>query len=167
MKPIIALFFLLTTTHLFGQFNLNVDNATVDFKFVSDNTRGSLNGVKAKVNLDWKDVISSKIEGSVKVETLSTGNKMRDKHLKSDDFFDVEKFPTMNFTSDKVYKEGELYFAKGRLKIKETEKEVVFRIENADSKLYFTTSIYSSDYGVGVKKKREKNLVEVTVTVPL
>ena len=167
MKGIVSILFLLLNSQLFAQFDLKVDNAGVDFKFVEDNTRGTMSGVRASIVLDWEDVLSSTISGSVEVKTLDTGNKMRDKHLKSDDFFDVENYPTMKFTSDEVYKKGELYFAKGTLTIKDTEKDVDFRIENADSNLYFTTSIYSSDFGVSVKKKREKNLVEVTVTIPL
>lgn len=167
MKGIISILFLLVGSHLFSQFDLSVENATVDFKFVEDNTRGTLSDVQADVKLNWQDVLSSKVNGSVEVATLSTGNKMRDKHLKSADFFDVENYPIMNFTSEEVYKKGELYFAKGKLKIKNIEKEVDFRIENADSNLYFSTSIYSSDYGISVKKKREKNRVEITVTIPL
>jgi polyisoprenoid-binding protein YceI len=68
------------------------------------NVRGELGGVTGEVMLDDKDPSKSVVKATIDVKTLTTGVDKRDAHLKSDAFFDVEKFPTMTFESTKVSK---------------------------------------------------------------
>lgn len=151
----------------FGQFSLNTDEASVYFNYESENTDGTLSDVHATIELNWGDIGNSTIEGSVAVSSLSTGNKMRDKHLKSKDFFDAETYPKMFFSSDKIEKEGAVYYAVGRLKIKDIEKDVRFMIIEKEGSLNFETSIYAKDFEVATKKAREKSKVHIRVSVPL
>ena len=148
-------------------FNSSTTAATVDFDYVSEKTKGTLGDVTATLKIDVKKLGSATISGSVEVSTLSTGNKMRDKHLKSKDFFDASTYPTMKFVSTSVYQEGDNFFAKGKLTIKDVTKEVVFKIINQEDKLLFKTTIYAADYGVAIKKDREKSTVNIVVTLPL
>lgn len=150
-----------------SQFEIETSSASVGFKYLSEKTNGSLGGVKATIIIDPTNLASSTIKGSVNVSTLSTKNKMRDKHLKSDDFFDVESYPVMRFESSSLSKDEEGYLATGKLTIKETTKEVTFTVIEADSHLYFNTTIYGADFGVAVKKDREKSKIEISVSVPL
>jgi polyisoprenoid-binding protein YceI len=64
--------------------------------------RGSLSGVTGTVVWDEKDPTKSSIEDTIDATTVSTNNDARDKHLKSPDFFNVEKFPTLTFKSTSV-----------------------------------------------------------------
>jgi len=68
------------------------------------NVKGELGGVSGEVMLDDKDPSKSSVKATIDVKTLNTGMDKRDTHLKSPDFFDVEKFPTMTFESTKVTK---------------------------------------------------------------
>jgi polyisoprenoid-binding protein YceI len=68
------------------------------------NVRGEFGGVTGEVMLDEKDPTKSSVKATVDVKTLNTGVDKRDAHLKSNEFFDVEKFPTMTFESTKVSK---------------------------------------------------------------
>lgn len=63
---------------------------------------GSINGVQGKVVVDNKDISKSSVDVTVQTASVSTGVEARDKHLKSDAFFDVAKFPTMTFKSTSV-----------------------------------------------------------------
>jgi polyisoprenoid-binding protein YceI len=91
---------------------------------------------------------------------------MRDKHLKSDDYFDAEMFPKMTFESSGFKKEGDVYLATGNLTIKGTKKEVTFRMQLKEKALVMKTTINADDFDVS-PKSREKSTVHVTVTVPL
>lgn len=147
-------------------FNVNTKGATVDFNYVSEKTKGTLGDVAATLKIDTKKLGSATVSGSVDVSTLSTGNNLRDKHLKSKDFFDAKTYPTMKFASSSVYQEGDDFFAKGKLTIKDVTKEVAFKIINQEDKLLFKTTIYAADYGVAIKKDREKSKVDIVVTIP-
>jgi polyisoprenoid-binding protein YceI len=64
--------------------------------------RGSISGVTGTVVWDDKDPSKSSVEATINATTLSTNNEKRDAHLKSPDFFNVEKFPTLTFKSTSV-----------------------------------------------------------------
>jgi polyisoprenoid-binding protein YceI len=64
--------------------------------------RGSISGVTGTVVWDDKDPSKSSVEATIDTTTVTTNNDARDKHLKSADFFNVEKFPTMTFKSTSV-----------------------------------------------------------------
>jgi polyisoprenoid-binding protein YceI len=66
------------------------------------NVRGSISGITGTVVWDDKDPTKSSVEATIDTTTVSTNNEARDKHLKSPDFFNVEKFPTMTFKSTSV-----------------------------------------------------------------
>src|ERR1700734_4213237 len=57
--------------------------------------RGSISGVTGTVVWDDKDPTKSSVEATIDATTVSTNNDRRDKHLKSPDFFNVEKYPTL------------------------------------------------------------------------
>jgi len=64
--------------------------------------RGSISGVTGNVIWDDKDPTKSSVEATINATTVTTNNEKRDGHLKSPDFFNVEKFPTMTFKSTAV-----------------------------------------------------------------
>lgn len=137
-------------------------------KFTYDGgTKGTLGDVDAKINFDVSNLSKGSITGTVKVSTLDTGNDMRNNHLKSKDYFDSEKYPTMKFTSTSITQNGESYLIKGKLKIKTTEKEVSFKAIKKGNALVFTTTIYGSDFDVAISKKREKTKIDISVEIPM
>ena len=69
-------------------------------------------------------------------------------HLKSDDFFGVEKFPTAKLVITKAVKEGNTYKVTGDLTIKETTEPVTFELEKAGNTLTTTLTIDRSKYNV-------------------
>lgn len=64
--------------------------------------RGSFSGVTGAVIWDSANVGDSHVEATIDTNTLNTGQPKRDEHLKSPDFFDVTKYPTMTFQSTSV-----------------------------------------------------------------
>jgi len=64
--------------------------------------RGSISGAAGTIIWDEKDPSKSSVEATLDTTTVDTNNSMRDKDLKSDHYFNVEKFPTMTFKSTSV-----------------------------------------------------------------
>lgn len=86
---------------------------------------GRFNDFEGTVQWDEKEPANSRIQFSVKIDSVDTGNAKRDEHLKSDDFFSAEKFPTMTFTSTSIKKlEGDKYSLVGDLTIHGVTKSV-------------------------------------------
>jgi len=86
--------------------------------------RGSFTDVAGVINFDEKDVTQSSVEVVIKTASIHTGVQARDTHLRSADFFDVEKFPEMVFKSKRVEKTGRGFVAVGDLTVRGATKEV-------------------------------------------
>ena len=90
---------------------------------------GSFRGVAGTVTLDEKNLTKSSVEATIDIATVDTGIAQRDGHLKSPDFFDVAKFPTMTFKSTGVTKDGDHYNVAGVLTLHGVTKPVVLALE--------------------------------------
>lgn len=84
---------------------IDKNHSQVDFQIRHmgvSNVRGAISGVSGTVVWDEKDPTKSSVEATIDATTVSTNNEARDKHLKSPDFFDVAKNPTLTFKSTSV-----------------------------------------------------------------
>ncbi|RYG20399.1 MAG: polyisoprenoid-binding protein [Chitinophagaceae bacterium] len=90
---------------------------------------GTLKSFSAELSSEGDEFTGATIAFSGDISSLDTGNTDRDNHLKSGDFFDAEKFPTMDFKSTSMEKDGDNYVIKGDLTIKETTKPVKLTAE--------------------------------------
>ncbi len=142
---------------------LDPAHSAAEFKvkhMMISNVKGSLTGLSGVLNENPSDPGSSSVEATIDVSTLNTGDAQRDGHLKSADFFEVEKFPTMNFKSTSVKKTGEgEYAVTGDLTMHGVTKPVTFAVEgpsapgkdpwgNTRIGLSATTKINRKDFGL-------------------
>jgi polyisoprenoid-binding protein YceI len=94
------------------------------------NVRGAFTGVKGAIVHDAANPANSSIDAEIDVNTINTNDVNRDAHLKTAEFFDVEKYPTMKFVSKKVEKTGDNeYKATGDLTIHGVTKQVVLTVD--------------------------------------
>src|SRR5580692_1509162 len=77
------------------------------------NVKGEFDKVSGTVEFDPANPTASTVEVSIDVASISTRETDRDNHLKSADFFDVAKFPTITFRSSSVAKDGSGYKVAG------------------------------------------------------
>src|SRR4051794_33195498 len=94
--------------------NIDPVHSTAQFKvrhMMISNVKGEFSRVSGKLELDEADITNSRVEASIDVSTVNTRDPQRDIHLKSADFFDVEKFPTLSFTSTHVAKTSDVELA--------------------------------------------------------
>lgn len=167
MKHLFFLAILLFPIGMSAQtFDLTTKSAEVNFTY-DTSTKGSFSDVSATIKFDVSKLAKGSIFGTVNVSTLNTGNTMRDKHLKSKDYFDAATYPTMKFSSTSISQSGDSFIIKGNLKIKSTEKEVTFTAVKMDGKITLTATIYGSDFGVSVSKKRDKTKIEISMELAM
>jgi polyisoprenoid-binding protein YceI len=86
------------------------------------NTYGRFNDISGTVVFDKDNPSKSSVELSVPIESLDTHNSIRDRSLKSPDFFDAKKFPTMTFKSTQVEGSGDTLQVSGDLTIRGVTK---------------------------------------------
>lgn len=85
---------------------------------------GGFEKLSGKLLLDKNDLANSTVETSIEVNSINTRDAQRDTHLKSADFFDVDKFPLINFQSTRFEKKGDELLITGNLTIHGITKEV-------------------------------------------
>ena len=100
------------------------------------NVRGQFTKVSGMAEFDAKNPAGSKVEATVDVSTIDTRVEARDKHLKSPDFFDVAKFPSITFKSKRFTAAGEgKYKVTGDLMMHGVTKEVVVELADVTSEV--------------------------------
>ena len=92
--------------------------------------RGWFTEFSGEVDGDPSNMTTASGRVEVQMASVSTGSPDRDAHLKSADFFDVEKYPTMTFVSKSVTRDGDDYKVTGDLTIKDVTKEVTLDLEH-------------------------------------
>jgi polyisoprenoid-binding protein YceI len=91
---------------------------------------GHFDEFSGTITIDPANVASTlKIEGTVQAASINTRNEKRDGHLRSEDFFAVEKYPEITFVSKSVTKDGDDYEISGDLTMRGVTKRVVLEAE--------------------------------------
>ena len=154
------------------QWNIAKDDVTVSFELPEEGTKGTFSGLKASIDFDRTSLSNAKFSASIDVKTLNTGDKQKDNHLLSADFFNAEKYPAISFISNSVKVTDIGFLATGNLTIKDSTKtiEIPFAFsEDAEGSGTFkgTMTIIPGDYGVMKKSKSGKDKVVVTLEIPV
>jgi polyisoprenoid-binding protein YceI len=114
---------------------------------------GDLSGLKGHVLFDKNNLAGSYFDVSVNVASINTDNKKRDNHLRSDDFFDVNRYPTIRITGKPIAANGSSYILVGTLTIKDVTKkiQIPFTVKPQAAGFLFQGqfSINRLDYHVG------------------
>lgn len=92
---------------------------------------GSFANFDANLEAQKEDFSDAKISFTADIASITTGNNQRDSHLKSEDFFDVAKYPTLNFLSTSINKtdDDNVYELIGDLTIKGVTKPIILTVE--------------------------------------
>jgi len=163
-----------------GVYNLDPSHAKIGFEvqhMVISNVEGRFTKFEGSLN-GGKKLTDLKVTASIDVNSISTDDVEREKHLKSADFFDAEKFPKMTFESTSVSGTENNLKIKGKLTIKNITKEVVLDGKlskeikdpwgNKRLAISGKTKINRQDFGLTFNKAAEFGPVvgnEVTITL--
>ncbi len=142
--------------------NIDTTHSNIAFSvrhMVFSKVRGRFDSWTGTINLSDDELSESSVEVEIEAASLNTGTADRDTHLRGADFFDVEQFPILRFTSTKVEKlEGDNYRLHGELSIRDATHPVVLEGTisgratdpwgNQRVAFAATTSILRSDFGL-------------------
>jgi polyisoprenoid-binding protein YceI len=120
---------------------------------------GGFEKLTGSFSLDPQNLAQSQIEASIDTASINTRENQRDNHLKSADFFDVEKFPSITFKSTELEKKGDRINVVGELTIKGITKKISLEIEGPTAEIKdpwgntkigasSTTKINRKDFGL-------------------
>lgn len=145
--------------------------------------RGEFGKMSGTVDYDGKDLSTLKVDATIDASTINTREAKRDAHLKSADFFEVEKYPTITFTSKRAEPASAGKFRLvGDLTMKGVTKEVVLDVEGPTEPIKgmggetrvgatATTTINRKDFGLTWNRNLDGGGVvvgdEVKVTIDL
>jgi len=166
-KLLVFFIFLNCAFGLTAQQTATISSAEISFTFVSKNVEGTISGFESSSAIHLDALEDSKFKGSVAVETIKTGNFLRDWSLKSGKYFDADTHPQLTFESTDVTKTNDGYSVKGELTIKGTSKAITIDFKRNDNQLIGTTTLFSSDFGIEIKNDREDNEVYVKFVLSL
>jgi len=143
--------------------NVDSTHSVAEFKvkhMMISNLKGHFTAVSGTLSLDEADLTQSSVEAAIEIASIHTLDEGRDAHLKAEDFFDAEQFPTMQLKSTHVAvkSDGELVVT-GDLTIKGVTRSVKFAVEgptpatkdpwgNTRIGLAATTKINRKDFGL-------------------
>ncbi|WP_306533387.1 YceI family protein [Geobacter sp.] len=165
---------------------IDPDHSNIGFKvkhLMVANVKGSFEKHTGTVEINDKDITKSKVEVSIDTNSINTNVQKRDEHLRSADFFDVAKYPTMTFVSKNVAKAGkDRLKVTGDLTLHGVTRQVVLDVEpiSKESKdpwgnirrgTTATTKIDRKDFGLTWNKGLETGGVlvgdEITITLEI
>ena len=147
------------TAELQGVWVLDAKHSYVDFsiRHIVAKSKGSFQKIEGVV--DFSDTPSMNV--TIDVASINTSNEERDTHLKTDEYFDTAKFPTMTFVSKTFNKTSDGMVVTGDLTIKDVTKEVELPLTylgKQDTPWGFPSAAFEgeitinrADYGVGEK----------------
>lgn len=124
-------------TALTGDYTVDPTHSRIGFvarHAMVTKVRGSFNDFEAGGHLDADDPTRSTVELTIRAASIDTRNADRDAHLRSNDFFEMDRYPTITFTSSKVeVVDGETFRLTGDLTIKGVTKQLALDLEYAGS----------------------------------
>jgi polyisoprenoid-binding protein YceI len=170
-----------------GQGVYDIDSAHSAAQFsvrhlMISNVKGEFTKVNGSIVYDPKNLGATTVEAVIDANTISTREPKRDAHLKSPDFFDTAKFPTLTFKSKQVWKDNNNILVKGDLTLHGVTKEVILSLDgmvgevkdgrgNVHLGTTATTKINRKDFGLIWNQALEAGGVtvgdEVTITIDI
>jgi len=164
------------------KYSVDANHSTVGFSVpILDGVsivRGKFTDFTIDIYYDETDIIKSSVTAKIKAASIDTGVEARDKHLRTADFFEVEKYPEISFQSTKIVKKGKGFIAVGTFTMHGVSKEISIPFTNR-GKFYnektkknllgFSANLQLDrrDYGMAWKHSAVPNWVGDLVTIEL
>ena len=139
-------------------------------KFTSKHPSGKFKSLKGDIQFDEKNLNASKFNVSIESDSITTGDKTRDRHALSEDWFDVKKYPLIKFTSTSIIKTSTGYSTTGILDLHGVQKEITLPFIFENNVFSGKFSINRLDYRVGSRKgfgSLVPNKINLEISVPV
>ncbi len=132
--------------------SIDAKNSMVTFSVSNMRFRtveGTFKGMNGNVNFNPNNPNNSSFEVCIDASTVNTNNTKRDQHLKTEDFFAVDTYPNICFTSSQITKTASGYNTKGVLTMHGVSKNIEIPFTFSDNSLVGNFKVNRLDYKVG------------------
>lgn len=131
-----------------------IDSEASEISFRIGNMRintvsGTFAGMQGVIKFDPQDLTASSFSVCIDAASVNTGNNRRDKHLREEEYFDVERFPEICYVSDIISPADNGFVTRGKLTIKGVTRIVTIPFVKDGNTLRGTLSLNRLDYNVG------------------
>jgi polyisoprenoid-binding protein YceI len=168
-----------------AEYSIDPNHSSAQFTvrhLMVSNVKGAFSKVTGTINYDPNNLAASNVDATIDVSTVDTRQPQRDADLRSPNFFDVAKYPTMTFKSTQFYREGEQIKVKGDLTMHGVTKQVVLDVDGPSPEVKdpwgnqrvgasISTKINRHDWGLNYSKTMETGGVvvgdEITISIDL
>ncbi len=139
-------------------------------KFKGTKAEGIFKTMTGNISFNENDLSASKFSVAVEVSSINTGNGMKNRHAKSDKWFDATKYPTITFISSKISKSTEGYLVEGTLEMHGVKKQIAIPFTFISNLFKGNFSVNRMDFGVGTMdgmSKKVSNEIALEIAVPV
>src|SRR5437879_3704287 len=149
--------------YLTGTWTIDTVHSDVAFSvrhMMVSKVRGNFRNFSGTI-VTGENALESTVTAEIDLNSIDTNNEQRDNHVRSADFFDVEKFPTMTYKSTSISGNGDSYVVQGDLTLKGVTKNVPLKLElngftpdpygGQRAGFSATAEISRSDFGVDIQ----------------
>lgn len=143
---------LLTFSYSASSQSIDSDESVISFSVSNmklNTVKGTFTGMSGEVLFNPNDLPTSKFSVCIDANSVDTDNKTRDKHLRNEDFFDVEVYPQICFESSTITKTSSGYSVKGNLTMHGVSKIIEIPFTYESNQLIGDFELNRLDYKVG------------------
>lgn len=186
IASLLAVFLVLPGMALASAWNIDPVHSHIGFKvrhLMVSNVKGSFDRYTATIDLDEQELTRSRVTVTIDTASINTAHQKRDEHLRSADFFDVARHPTMTYVAKSITNIGNGRFkVTGDLTLRGVTREVVLDVEGLTQEIRdpwgnlrrgatATVTINRKDFGLVWNKAMETGGVvvgdEVAITLEI
>nr|WP_295928366.1 YceI family protein [uncultured Dyadobacter sp.] len=140
-------------------------------RFDGKYAHGTFGKMEGRIRFDPAAIGDAHFEASVDVSSIDTGIELKNKHAKSDKWFDAAKYPFITFQSESVARTDTGFIVHGDLELRGIKKAIAipfgFRQSGTQSQFYGKFKVNRGDFGIGKVNGKESDSTAVEVTVPV
>jgi polyisoprenoid-binding protein YceI len=140
-------------------------------KFSSADAGGIFKTMSGTIFFDEQNLAASKFEVAVDAASLNTGNGLQNKHAKSDEWFDVARYPQITYSSDKITRSGNGFLVTGTLDLHGVKKPVSipFSFQRNGNKGLFAGSftVNRNDFHLGKPGEDVGEQIKIDLSIPV
>jgi polyisoprenoid-binding protein YceI len=156
---------------LSAAWKVNQKEAKISWVVQDGRHSGTIGNLEATIDFDPSQLEKGIIKATVEAQTIDAGNEKLNGHLETPEYFNVEKYPKISFTSEKIAKTDSGFVATGKLEIRDSIRtiNVPFQVINGEkaSTIKGTMDILASDFGLMKKSEKGTDRVIITIEVPM
>lgn len=120
-----------------------------EIRFTSEDPSGTFAEFGGDIAFDPNDLSKGRFNVAVKAASINTGNGMKNKHARSDEWLDAQKYPDIRFVSESFAQKGSGYEVTGTLELHGVKKTITIPFAFEDNTFKGSFNVNRADYGVG------------------